>query len=73
MILEDDEIDELPRRLFAMAGRNLERAVEAAGAGEASGIAAPRRRELAGELRGCGQDLLVIADVITALAMEKET
>ena len=70
MMLDDDEIGELPRRLFAMAGRRLERVVATAGAGEASGLAAQRQYDLAGELHGCGQDIMVIADAIAALARE---
>ncbi len=69
MTLDDDEIAELPQRLFAMAGRNLERAAAIAGGGEANGLAGPRQRELAGELHGCGQDIMVIADAIAALAI----
>lgn len=68
MTLDDDEIGELPRRLFAMAGRRLEYAVATAGAGEAHGCAAQRQRDLAGELHDCGQDIMVIADAIAALA-----
>jgi hypothetical protein len=67
MTLDDDEIRDLPRRLFALAGRSLQRAAAIAGEGEANGLAAPRQRELAGELHGCGQDIMVIADAIAAL------
>lgn len=70
MTLDDDEIGELPRRMFAMAGRRLERAVATAGAGEARNLAAQRQQDLAGELYGCGQDLMLIADAIAALASE---
>lgn len=70
MTLDEDEIGELPRRLFAMAGRSLERAATSAGVGEASDLAAARRRELAGELHGCGLDIMVIADAIAAIAQE---
>ena len=70
MTLDDDEIGELPRRLFAMAGRRLEHAVATAGAGEARDLAAQCQRELAGELDDCGQDIMVIADAIATLARE---
>ena len=70
MTLDDEEIAELPRRLFAMAGRTLERAVANAGAGEGRSLVAGRQRNLAGELHGCGQDLMVIADTIAALISE---
>ena len=70
MTLDDDEIAEMPRRLFAMAGRTLERAVATAGSGEARGLSTQRQRDLAGELYGCGQDLMVIADAIAALVIE---
>ncbi|WP_421849196.1 hypothetical protein [Novosphingobium sp.] len=70
MTLDDDEIADLPRRLFAMAGRRLECAVATAGAGEARNLAAQRQQDIAGELYGCGQDLMVIADAIAALTSE---
>ena len=70
MTLDEDEIGELPRRLFAMAGRSLERATAQAGAGEAKVLYPQQRRELAGELHGCGQDLMVIADAIAVIALE---
>jgi hypothetical protein len=61
MTLFDDEIGELPRRLFAMARRTLERACATASAGEGRSLGAQRQRNLAGELHGCGQDLMVIS------------
>lgn len=70
MTLDEDEIGALPHRLFAMAGRSLERAMTHAGAGETKVLSAQHRRELAGELHGCGQDLMVIADAIAAIAQE---
>ncbi len=70
MRLDDDEITELPRRLFAMAGRRIDEAGSAAVAGEARGLAGTRQRDLAGSLHACGQDIIVIADAIAALARE---
>ena len=70
MTLDDDEIGDLPRRLFALAGRCLERAAATASAGEARTVAAQHQREVAGELHSCGQDIMVIADAVAALAIE---
>lgn len=70
MTLDEDEIGDLPHRLFAMAGRSLERATAQAGAGEAKVLSPLQRRDLAGELHCCGQDLMVIADAIAAITRE---
>ncbi len=70
MTVDEDDLTQLPRRLFALAGRRIEEASTAAAAGESSRLAGAQQSELAGSLHTCGQDLMVIADTIAALASE---
>lgn len=70
MDIDPDARHDLPRRLFALAGRRLGHAVDAAGQGEAAGLDREVMGSLAGDLHDCGQDLLVLADAIAAMAAE---
>lgn len=70
MTIDPDDRQDVPRRLFALAGRRLEHAVDAAGQGEAAGLDRAVMTNLAGDLHACGQDLLVLADAIAVMAGE---
>ena len=70
MMIDQKERIELPRRLFALAGRKLECATGMAGAGEAPNLPPERSMTLAGDLHTCGQDLMAIADAIACLVCE---
>lgn len=70
MNIDPDDRQDLPRRLFALAGRRLEHAVDTAGQGEAAGLGHEALANLAGDLHDCGQDLLILADAIAVLAGE---
>lgn len=70
METDGEEQQELTRRLFALAGRSLERALHHAGRGEAAGLDPVAVRSLAGDLHICGRDLLTLADAIECVAAE---
>ncbi len=70
MNIDPDDRQDLLRRLFALAGRRLEHAADAAGQGEAAGLGREVLTNLAGDLHDCGQDLLVVADAIAVMAGE---
>ena len=68
MILSDEERAELPRELFALAGRRLEYGTIKAMEGEGCDVAPGRMADLSARLHEVGQDLRVIADAIAVLA-----
>jgi hypothetical protein len=70
MDIDPEERADLPRRLFAMAGRRLEKSMIQANDGEATGLTGAAIASLAEDLHECGQDLLVLADAITVIAMD---
>lgn len=70
MNLSEEERTRLPRDLFALAGRRLECGGDRAGEGQGSKVTRERMADLSGELHGVGQDLMVIADALAALAAE---
>ncbi|WP_374527122.1 hypothetical protein [Novosphingobium sp.] len=71
MILDDEDLAQIPHRLFAMAGRRLEGSVRIAGTGESREQGQQALQALAGELYDCGQDLMTIADAIVAVTMAR--
>jgi hypothetical protein len=71
MILSEEDRAELPRELFALAGRRLEYGIGKAMEGEGRNAAHGRRAQLSARLHEVGQDLKVIADAIAVLAEER--
>jgi hypothetical protein len=70
MTLDEEERRELPRALFALAGRRLEYAVGKAMEGEGRNMASQRMTEISASLHEVGQDLQVIADAVAVLAQQ---
>ena len=71
MILSEEERAELPRELFALAGRRLEYGMGKAMEGEGRDVPPSRMSDLGARLHEVGQDLKVIADAIAVLAQER--
>ena len=67
MTLSEEERKELPRKLFALAGRRLAYGTGRAGEGEGWNGSAERMAELSGQLHEVGEDMGVIADAIAVI------